>query len=359
MSSIHLAGVTKRYGDFVAVDNVDLEIGEGEFITMLGASGSGKTTCLRMIAGFVAPTSGRVHIGAQDVTQQPPYRRNAGMVFQQYALFPHLTVAENVAYGLKVRRVPRGDIATRVTEALRLVRMEAFTERLPAQLSGGQKQRVALARAVVIRPQVLLLDEPLGALDLKLREELQTEIKRVQQAVGITTVFVTHDQGEALSLSDRVVVMAQGKILQVDAPCNLYQRPRSRYVASFIGRMNFLDVAVHARSDDRDHHTVGTPGDVGECFQVHGGQSSHFDVGESCVLAFRPEDVRLGAVDGNVLLANVAKVTYLGDNWSITCAGPNDTQIAVALARGQAIPGVGDAVTLGWRPESSMLLKRD
>ena len=218
MSQVRLDTVSKHYGAELAVDRVSLTIGEAEFVTLLGASGSGKTTCLRMVAGFVAPTSGRVFIGEADVTRLPPQKRDTAMVFQQYALFPHLTVAQNVAFGLKVRRLPRAEIEARVREVLDLVQLGAFAGRFPNQLSGGQKQRVALARAVVVRPKILLLDEPLGALDLKLREELQVEIKRVQSTLGVTTLFVTHDQGEALSMSDRIGVMHCGRIVQIDTP---------------------------------------------------------------------------------------------------------------------------------------------
>ena len=224
-----------RYGDQPAVRGVDLIVRPGEFVTLLGPSGCGKTTCLRMVAGFVAPSRGRIIMGGRDITALPPYRRNTGMVFQSYALFPHKTVAENIAFGLRVRRLSRAEREARIAEALRLVHLEQFAARYPAQLSGGQRQRVALARAIVIRPDVLLLDEPLAALDLKLREELQVEIKRVQSALKITTLFVTHDQGEALSMSDRVAVMQDGRIIQIDTPEALYERPNSRYVANFVG----------------------------------------------------------------------------------------------------------------------------
>ncbi len=245
----------KRYGGTVAVRGVDLTVAPGEFVTLLGPSGCGKTTCLRMVAGFVAPDSGRILMAGRDVTAAPPYRRNTGMVFQSYALFPHKTVAANVAFGMKVRRVGRAEMVERTREALRLVHLEQLADRYPSELSGGQKQRVALARAVVIRPQVLLLDEPLGALDLKLREELQVEIKRVQSTLDITTLFVTHDQGEALGMSDRVAVMRDGEIVQIDAPHALYERPNSRYVANFVGRTNLIEVVVAGR-DARGDYTV-------------------------------------------------------------------------------------------------------
>ncbi len=238
---VRVAGLRKRYGDVTAVDGVDLEIGRGEFFTMLGPSGSGKTTTLRVIAGFERPDEGTVELGGKDVSQLPPYARNVNTVFQDYALFPHMTVEENVEYGLRVKKVARGERRRRATEALALVQLEGYGGRKPAQLSGGQRQRVALARAIVNRPQALLLDEPLGALDLKLRQELQVELKRIQQELGITFVYVTHDQEEALTMSDRLAVFNNGKIEQVGAPAEVYERPASEFIAGFIGVSNVLE----------------------------------------------------------------------------------------------------------------------
>ena len=230
-----------------AVDDVSLAIAPGEFFSMLGPSGSGKTTCLRLIAGFEAPDAGEVWLDGRDVSAVPPFQRDVNTVFQDYALFPHMNVAENVAYGLRVRRVPAAERAARAAEALRLVKLEGFGERRPSQLSGGQKQRVALARALVNRPRVLLLDEPLGALDLKLREEMQIELKSLQRQLGITFVYVTHDQGEALSMSDRVAVFDRGRIEQLAAPQELYARPRTAFVARFVGSSNVFAGALAAR----------------------------------------------------------------------------------------------------------------
>ena len=241
---IRLAGVRKSYGDVNAVDGVDLEIRRGEFFTLLGPSGSGKTTCLRMIAGFERPDEGRIELAGEDVSRLPPAERDVNTVFQDYALFPHMSVAENVGYGLKVQGVKRAESGERVQEALALVRLEGFGDRRPSQLSGGQRQRVALARALVNRPRVLLLDEPLGALDLKLRQQLQVELKRIQSEVGITFVYVTHDQDEALTMSDRIAVMDGGKVLQVGSPRDVYEEPGSRFVAGFVGVSNLLELPV-------------------------------------------------------------------------------------------------------------------
>jgi putative spermidine/putrescine transport system ATP-binding protein len=240
-ADISLEAVRKSFGDVVAVASVDLEIEQGEFFSLLGPSGSGKTTLLRIIAGFERPDSGRVRLGGVDVTGRAPFERDVNTVFQDYALFPHMTIAENVEYGLKVKRVSRPERRARAEEALEMVRLKSYGKRKPSQLSGGQRQRVALARAIVNRPRVLLLDEPLGALDLKLREEMQIELKRIQQEVGITFVYVTHDQEEALTMSDRLAVFNQGSIEQVASPAEVYERPATEFVAGFVGVSNLLE----------------------------------------------------------------------------------------------------------------------
>jgi putative spermidine/putrescine transport system ATP-binding protein len=251
VTAIELSGLRKTFGAGAsavhAVDGVDLQIADGEFFSLLGPSGSGKTTVLRLIAGFELPSSGRITLGGQDVTRLAPFRRDVNTVFQDYALFPHLSVFDNVAYGLRVKGVPKAERTQRATEALTTVRLEGFGDRRPGQLSGGQRQRVALARALVNRPRVLLLDEPLGALDLKLREQMQVELKAIQGRVGITFVFVTHDQEEALTMSDRVAVFNRGRIEQVDAPAAIYERPATSFVAGFVGTSNLLAPDVAAR----------------------------------------------------------------------------------------------------------------
>jgi putative spermidine/putrescine transport system ATP-binding protein len=236
-----LVGLSKRYGEVVAVAGIDLEVQAGEFFTLLGPSGSGKTTTLRMIAGFEDPSGGTIELAGEDVRSVPPYDRAVNTVFQDYALFPHMTVGENVAYGLRIARVPKAERARRRDEALEMVRLPGYAERRPAELSGGQRQRVALARAIVNRPRVLLLDEPLGALDLKLREQMQVELKAIQGEVGITFVYVTHDQDEALTMSDRIAVFSEGRIEQVSPPVELYERPATEFVAGFVGVSNLLE----------------------------------------------------------------------------------------------------------------------
>ena len=351
MSDVILEQVRKAYGEVVAVRGVDLRVGPGEFVTLLGPSGCGKTTCLRMVAGFVEPDAGRVLLGGQDITRIPPHRRNTGMVFQSYALFPHRTVAANVAFGMKMRGVARSEADRRTHDALRLVRLEALAERYPAELSGGQKQRVALARAVVIRPQVLLLDEPLGALDLKLREELQVEIKRVQSTLGITTLFVTHDQGEALGMSDRVAVMRDGEIVQIDTPSALYERPNSTYVANFVGRTNLIEVVVKSRQGG-----MVTVEAHGVTFTVAGMQQPEFPVGERCLLAARPEHFGIGS-EGNVLTAQVVDTSYRGSVWNVELSGPRNEPLSAQVRSGQAVPQKGETVSLSFLPARCSLLK--
>ncbi|MFL5964259.1 MAG: ABC transporter ATP-binding protein [Gaiellaceae bacterium] len=240
-ADVSVEGIRKTYGDVVAVDDVDLTVADGEFFTLLGPSGSGKTTTLRVIAGFERPDRGRVTLGGADITQQPPYARDVNTVFQDYALFPHMTVAENVGYGLKVKGVPRRVRVTQVAEVLKMVRLDGYGNRKPVQLSGGQRQRVALARSIVNQPKVLLLDEPLGALDLKLRQEMQVFLKALQRDLGMTFIYVTHDQEEALTMSDHVAVFKEGRIEQVGSPTDVYARPATEFVAGFVGTANILE----------------------------------------------------------------------------------------------------------------------
>ncbi|MBJ7347228.1 MAG: ABC transporter ATP-binding protein [Thermoleophilaceae bacterium] len=294
-ADVHLRGVRKTYADVVAVDHVDLHVRSGEFFTMLGPSGSGKTTCLRMIGGFELPDHGAIEIGGTDVSRQPPNERDVNTVFQDYALFPHMTVARNIEYGLKVSGVAGSERAERVADALAMVRLDNFGDRRPGQLSGGQRQRVALARALVNRPRVLLLDEPLGALDLKLRQELQVELKRIQQEVGITFIYVTHDQDEALSMSDRIAVMDGGNVIQVGTPQDVYDEPRSGFVAGFVGVSNLLEFEV----DQVDQ--AGLTFVVGQGDRIVADASSATTdaaAGDTATVTIRPERIELQPLAG-------------------------------------------------------------
>ena len=304
-NALELVGIEKRYGATVAVAGIDFAVADGEFVTLLGPSGCGKTTTLGLIAGFFPPTAGEIFLKGRPVADLPSFRRDIGVVFQDYALFPHMTAAQNVAFGLRMRGVSARDIARRVVDTLDLVQLEGLGDRRPLQLSGGQRQRVALARALVINPTVLLLDEPLSNLDLKLREEMRVEIVGIQRRLGITTVFVTHDQGEALVMSDRIAVMNAGRIEQVGAPAEIYERPATRFVAEFIGRMNLLAGVVsaerHVRTRSGLDLRVRVPDDIAPGANVH--------------VAVRPERARLvreQAQHAVVVPGTVRQVFYLG-----------------------------------------------
>ncbi len=331
--------------------DVSLTVADGEFLVLLGPSGCGKTTTLRMVAGFIEPTSGMVRLGGADVTLLPPWKRNAGMVFQSYALFPHLSVAQNVAFGLEMRKLPRADIERRVEEVLALVRLKGYGGRLPRQLSGGQQQRVALARALAIRPDVLLLDEPLSNLDAKLRQEVRVEIRELQRQLGLTTVMVTHDQEEALTMADRLVVMNEGLVRQVGSQRDLYERPSDRFVAGFVGRSTFLDGTVEA------------PGR----FRSDGGLSLACRDGKAgrAALSLRPERIEIGPAApacprsglDNSLPGTVEFVSYLGALIDIHVRlSPNDRLVVqIANREGGFAPEVGQPVHVGW-PASAGLV---
>ncbi len=316
--------VSRHFGTVKAVDGVDLEIGAGEFFAMLGPSGSGKTTCLRLIAGFEQPTSGRIEIFGERAEGVPPYRRNVNTVFQDYALFPHLNVLDNVAYGLMVKGVGKAERHREAEVALELVKLPGYGGRRPGQLSGGQRQRVALARALVNRPKVLLLDEPLGALDLKLRENMQEELKSLQKSLDITFVFVTHDQGEALSMANRVAVFDQGRIVQVGSPEDIYQRPNSRFVADFVGSSNVLPPDFAAR---------------------HGGEKRW--------ASLRPEAIRIDA-EGTID-ATVVSRSYLGGTTRIGL-DVDGHRINALLAAGHPLPAEGQSVRIGFAPKDLHLM---
>jgi putative spermidine/putrescine transport system ATP-binding protein len=316
-TALELRGLTKRFGAGVVVGPIDLTVQPGEFVTLLGPSGCGKTTTLNMIAGFVAPDAGSVHLAGRHVENLPPFRRDLGVVFQDYALFPHRTVAENIGFGLRMRRIGRSEIARRVDEAMQMVRLDGLGDRRPAQLSGGQRQRVALARALVIRPSLLLLDEPLSNLDLKLREEMRIEISSLQRRLGIATVFVTHDQEEALTMSDRIAVMQGGAIEQIGTARDIYEAPASAFVATFIGTTNLVRSTVAARADDAAIVRLATP--AGPALVASPG---HLQVGAEVLLTIRPERLKLAkpadAPDGvTAWPAQVMRLIYLGGRTEI------------------------------------------
>lgn len=320
--AIELRDVVKQFGDVKAVDHVSMEIRDGEFFSMLGPSGCGKTTTLRMIAGFEYPTQGEICLHGTSIGSTPPYERNVNTVFQSYALFPHMTVAQNVAFGLQMKKVPADKIKQQVQEALDLVRLAGFAERRPRQLSGGQQQRVALARALVNHPDVLLLDEPLGALDQKLRKEMQEELKRLQQRVGITFIFVTHDQEEALTMSNRIAVMTQGKVLQVGTPTEIYERPTGRFVADFIGETNFLEGKVEACEGQTSAGDQIIALKLEDGLIVRGISTVPLGAGTSAVLSLRPEKARLSVAEPPADVANrfkaiVDSVSYIGSDTRI------------------------------------------
>ena len=346
MGTLVLEGLARRYGSTVAVERVDLDVQDGELVALLGPSGCGKTTTLRMVAGFVAPSAGRVLIGGRDVTRAAPHGRDTGMVFQSYALFPHMTVGQNVAFGLEMRKIGRAEREQRVTEALRLVRLEGLADRLPRQLSGGQQQRVALARALVVNPAVLLLDEPLSNLDAKLRAEVRFEIRGLQQRLGLTTLFVTHDQEEALTMADRLVVMDRGRVRQIGTAEALYERPADAFVAGFIGRCNLLRGALDG------------PGR----FRARGGAALPCAPGAAppdAVLALRPERVSV-ETGGEGLPARLLAVTYLGAQTEYHLDLGGTKLLAIRATPAEDDPrralAPGDAVTASWSPAEARLL---
>ncbi|PWC09665.1 ABC transporter ATP-binding protein [Brenneria corticis] len=357
MSWLYLEDIERRFAEHVALDGVSLQIEQGEFFSLLGPSGCGKTTLLNIIAGFLAPSRGAVSLGGRDITPLPPYQRAIGMVFQNYALFPHLSVFDNVAYGLKVKKLPRKAIAGRVKQVLELVRLEALGERMPHQLSGGQQQRVAIARALAIEPQVLLLDEPLSNLDAKLRKEMQDELRALQRRVGITTILVTHDQEEALALSDRIGILGRGRLQQVGTPLALYRQPANRFVAEFIGQANLFDV-----------HAAGGEGDFVA--------QRHFSAADRPLrlrvkqppgdppsgLMLRPERIKIttepSAEAVNQTPAILREASYTGAVMRLRLALPGGGELLAHSVDGQfdAIPAPGTPFTLSWRSDDVIAL---
>jgi putative spermidine/putrescine transport system ATP-binding protein len=347
---VRLEGIGKRYGSVVAVENLTLEVGAGSFLTLLGPSGCGKTTTLMMIAGFVAPTVGQVFIGGECVTSVPPYERNLGVVFQNYALFPHMTVFDNVAFPLRMRRTSRRETAAQVDKSLRLVRLEGMEWRYPRQLSGGQQQRVALARALVFEPPVLLMDEPLGALDKNLRVEMRLELKQLQQRLGITVISVTHDQEEALATSDLVAVLDHGRLLQVGVPSVLYEQPLTPFVAQFLGESNLLQGVLTSTAFVSDGG-----------LRVLVGPSEGLPAGTRVKLVIRPERILLARKE--VLAINwyeavVEDVTYLGDARSYRVrVGQDSLTVKQANMEHSIVLRRGDPVVVGWDPRHSLVFE--
>jgi putative spermidine/putrescine transport system ATP-binding protein len=353
---VRFAEVQKTYdGESLVVKNLNLQIRRGEFLTLLGPSGSGKTTTLMMLAGFEMPTHGEIRLAGKPIDRVPPEKRNIGMVFQNYALFPHMTVAENLAFPLQVRRFGKGEIAAKVARVLDMVQLSGFMNRRPGQLSGGQQQRVALARALVFEPKLVLMDEPLGALDKQLREQMQIEIKHLHGRLGVTVIYVTHDQGEALTMSDRVAVFHEGAIQQIASPAELYDTPCNSFVAQFIGENNRLRGRVTAMNGsactvavDDGSVIAATPVNIA-------------GVGLETMLSLRPERVKLGALldqYANRFTAKVVELIYFGDHTRarVSVCGSEHFMIKIAHSEAQALPRPGDLVTIGWRPEDCRAL---
>ena len=350
---IRFEGVSKSFGTLTVVDGLDLAIDKGEFVSMLGPSGSGKTTILMMLAGFEKPTSGVIRVSGRQVDGLPPHKRNMGVVFQNYALFPHMSVAENVGFPLRMRRLSRAQAGERVKKALDMVQLGALSERKPSQLSGGQQQRVALARALVFEPEVVLMDEPLGALDKKLREQMQLDIRDLHRRLGLTIIFVTHDQTEALTMSDRIAVFNHGKVEQIGRPADIYDHPASRFVAEFIGETNFLAGTVkqtregHATVEARNGLMVSVPAGAG------------LEPGAEVGLSVRPERVRLGGSgsSANVISGTVSDVVYHGDHLQLVLDANGQTMLAKADRSG-ALPGIGDRLDVSFAPEDCWVVGR-
>ncbi len=361
--AVELQDVVKQFGDVIAVNHVTLQIHDGEFFSLLGPSGCGKTTTLRMIAGFEMPTSGAIYIHGQRQGYRPPNKRPVNTVFQNYALFPHMTVAENVAFGLEMKKISKNEIKRRVEEALEMVRLSGMANRKPKQLSGGQQQRVALARALVNRPEVLLLDEPLGALDLKLRKAMQLELKALQEEVGITFIYVTHDQEEALTMSDRIAVMNNGIVHQVGNPEEIYEHPADRFVADFIGETNFIPVKVVALSP-----TIVVELNTGE--RVHAGWAEEgLAVGDNAVLSIRPEKMDLlepherpqtPSQDIALIQGNISHLVYVGTDTRHTVTLRDGTNVVVRLQNvyiGEEPWEIGEEAIITWNAAHARILK--
>ncbi len=351
---VEIEGVNKKYGSNHVVKDMNLSIEEGEFLTLLGSSGCGKTTTLRMIAGFEEPTSGTITVEGERVEDKEPFERNVNTVFQSYALFPHKTVYDNIAYGLKMKKVPKNEIRERVGEMMEMVQLGGFEKRYPSQLSGGQKQRVAIARALINRPKVLLLDEPLGALDLKLRKQMQLELKKLQKKLHITFIYVTHDQEEALTMSDRIAVMHDGVIDQLAAPAEIYEHPATKFVATFIGETNIYDGCITRIEDGVATMTLENGAVSVKC-------PEDFSLLEYATISVRPEKMKFetSPVEGFELEAQVRDYVYVGSVLKCIVSLPNGNELKIERLAGQELPKIGSKCYPYWKVEDAVLIHNE
>lgn len=356
---VDIKDVNKIYGTNHVVKDLNLQVEEGEFLTLLGSSGCGKTTTLRMIAGFEEPTTGSIRVEGESIEDKEPYERNVNTVFQSYALFPHMTIFDNVAYGLKMKKIPKNERKERVLEMLEMVQLAGFEKRYPSQLSGGQKQRVAIARALINRPKVLLLDEPLGALDLKLRKQMQLELKRLQKKLNITFIYVTHDQEEALTMSDRIAIMHDGVMDQIGSPTEIYERPATKFVATFIGETNVFDGTIRSIENGRavvsiENGEITSSGSVEEGVEKNTG----FAVNEFVTVSVRPEKMHFSPepVDGFNVPAMVKDYIYVGSVIKCIAVLPNGNEIKMEKLAGEELPAIGEKVFICWTPEDAVLI---
>ena len=351
---VEIEGVNKIYGSNHVVRDLNLTVDEGEFLTLLGSSGCGKTTTLRMIAGFEEPTTGTIKVEGESIEEKEPFERNVNTVFQSYALFPHKTIYDNVAYGLKMKKVPKAEIKERVTQMLEMVQLSGFENRYPSQLSGGQKQRVAIARALINRPKVLLLDEPLGALDLKLRKQMQLELKRLQKKLNITFIYVTHDQEEALTMSDRIAVMHDGVVDQLASPTDIYEHPATKFVATFIGETNIYDGCITSIKDGIATVTLENGAVKVAC-------DDSFAILEYATVSVRPEKMRFDTVphDGFELVAQVKDYVYVGSVLKCIVSLPNGNELKIERLAGQELPEIGSRIFPYWEPDGAVLIHND
>lgn len=356
MSFLQLHGLTKKFAETTAVDNLSLNVEKGEFVSLLGPSGCGKTTTLQMIAGFVDVTAGNIVLDGKDITFAKSNERGLGIVFQTYALFPHMTVEKNVAFGLEMRKLSASDIRKKVDEALAMAQLEKFAQRYPRELSGGQRQRVALARALVIQPPVLLLDEPLSNLDANLREEMQFELRRIQQQAGTTTIMVTHDQAEALSVSDRVVVMREGKVIQIDEPYTMYENPATPFISQFVGKTNSFPVRLARTAQgllfELDGQQITLPG------QPQAVAASSADAAEALV-SLRPEKIILGPQGQGRFAGTIKNSFFLGNLWMYEVKTAFGEVIATVINNHERVYKTGEAVSLDWHPDAIRVLSSE